>query len=273
MAFLLTRLHRQKVRYFCGLIAATAIFYLLSYPFHMVLLRWLGISSSNHGHPVLFFLSSVGFLSQWWYLPVLFWLLLWIRWRYTEPTGFSENHMGRISVLTGVSLIGASQIPNTFLPLGVGPICYRTGICFLVSGLLCLPNVRQFLYRVPLGFVVIFLSGVWGVFAALDLNLDSPSFLWPLMFVISLIFILLTLFSFRPYERWAAFLGLALLTVYDFIPSHTKWKSLALILNWIYRGPVDFFLVLGWTVVLGWALGLFKKWGHPLEAKTLNTLR
>ena len=259
-----TNFTAQTLRYLCGLVAATAVYYLLSFPFLVILRRWFEISPADLSNPFLFVNTLLTVLCGWLYLPTLFWFILWVRRRYTDSVGFSEQHMGWTTIFFGVLLLAASEIPYPVIPLGIGSLWYGTGICFVFSGLLCLPAVREFVFRIPLGIVVTFLTIGWGVLAVLDLKLVSPSNVWPFAFVLSLIVILFTLFSFQQYERWVAFLGLALLTFYRSIPTHTEWTTREMVANWHYRGATLFFVVLGWTIVLGWGLGIFNKWGHPL---------
>lgn len=269
--------HRKAVWYVIGLLTVPFTYWLF-----ILALRGVGNLLPNEPslkmdftHPLfwarqLFFIFSRPTL----YLPVVFWVILWIRSRYTDPAYFPEWQMGWITTSLGVFSLGISWIFNDYRS-GIGfQLSYGIGWCFLFTGPLCLAGVRSWIQRVSMGKIACGLGLGWIAFGLSGIKIGHPSVLLLIFYMISFVPCILGFLSMNKQERWLGFVGLLLLLIYSlFLRPRNAWFPILFFVEWLYTIPSQFLFFLAWSAALGWGLGIFKKWGHPLEVKTANNLR
>lgn len=230
-----------------------------------------GSSHVDFSNPYVVIRSLLSMIGSLFYLPVMFWLLIWIRQRCTDTDHFTQQDMGWLTVIAGTFSLSFSQGPAFFAPrwlqgewASVYHTLYGMGWCLLLSGILCFPRNRTILLKWHLGIVTLLVSLGWWFVALWQPTIGSASMVWPILYILSSTVALLGILGSKGIERLMAFVGLLLITAYLFA-GKPGWLTVSVLLDPRIRAPLDFVMALAWLAVIGWRTGLFERFGTSLE--------
>jgi len=211
-------------------------------------------------------------------IPTAFWILIVIRRYVTEESHFSSEDMGLITAICGVVMIAIAQGPALLIEdwlhgqyASLYHILYGLGWCFMLFGILCFARIRNRLLNIPIGNVALIVGLAWWLLGPLRRTLGPDSIAWPIASIISMLIAFLGLLSFKAHQRLLAMIGLLLMTTYAFLGSLTGgigWFQFTTVFDPRLMTPLDFLSRLAWMATLGWALGIFKTFGHPFDDVT-----
>jgi len=266
---------RKTISYVFFLVVATVVAWLLSrLQLELIYsLDSLGIGQMDFSHPLVWVRSGLGFFRSWLYLPIVFWLIAWFRYRYTDSMKFKENWMGVVSIVAGAIMLAASQTLPVILDsdvhwlAGASMATYGMGLCLCLSAILTLPACRTFLLARSLGFASFAIGLLWITLGVFQVDVAINSVLWPVTYVLSLVLVVLGLLGVDKLGRWFAFSGLILLAI-SALGVAPKFRFVGLIMDWRYRTPVDFLTWLAWSIAFAWGVGIFGRIGHPFDSQT-----
>ena len=108
------------------------------------------------------------------YFPLVFWIFLWGRQRYTS-VGFTKTQMGWITIFLGLFLLGCSAFFNDYRPGTPFNLFYGTGWCFLFTGFICLPASLPWSERLHMGKIACVAGLGWIGFGLSKITIGSSS--------------------------------------------------------------------------------------------------
>ena len=259
-----------------GLAMVLLIYFLLSLAHHAlqeVVVHDPNIGIVDYSHPYPLLLTLMVHFRTKLYLPLVFLALLWVRARHTDQHGFTTQQMGWITMSVGGLLLGCSFFFMDYRPSTGFQLFYSCGWCLLFAGLICQEAVHRWSEHLHMGMVAFLMGLGWIIFGISGIKIGQPSVMLLMVDMVSFIVCILGLLSMKKIERWLAFTGLVLILIYGWgLRSENAWFPLRFSVEWLYTIPGHFLFFLAWGIVFGWGFGLFRKWGHPLEVKTLNSL-